>query len=124
MRISDWSSDVCSSDLFCIDQAACAVAAHGGDHQKVGPGGQINQRGLVAVRYTNALAAVVVADVHVEACGALRNGHADSAQSDDTQFFMADFDAQGEGDASTPLMVPHVSLGVSEFACEIGRAHV
>src|SRR3546814_4123832 len=30
MRISDWSSDVCSSDLSCILRSTCATAENGG----------------------------------------------------------------------------------------------
>src|SRR3546814_2078136 len=38
MRISDWSSDVCSSDLECFQQAASDRAAAGqGDTQSISP---------------------------------------------------------------------------------------
>src|SRR3546814_15580233 len=45
MRISDWSSDVCSSDLFALKQAKAAIDVAGKDFQKaVDDPGALHQR--------------------------------------------------------------------------------
>src|SRR3546814_17999804 len=44
MRISDWSSDVCSSDLLCLDGAAVAIAHRDGR-------GQIAERDMILPKH-------------------------------------------------------------------------
>ncbi|MCY1377754.1 hypothetical protein D9M69_653440 [compost metagenome] len=80
---------------------ARAGAADRCHNEEVGPLGQAGERGLVAVLHVVALAAVVVADVHVEARAAARDGFADAAQAHDAQLLAAD--AQAQRDAAMHL---------------------
>src|SRR5690606_37534690 len=99
-----------------VDQAACAAAAHGCNDQEVGPRGQVGQRGFVAVGNVAALAAVVIADFHVETRCALRDGHAYTAQAHDTQFLVAYAGSQWKRVISAPEVGPYIPFGVSELA--------
>src|SRR3546814_1954897 len=62
MRISDWSSDVCSSDLVVAGDAACAVDPVGGPPPVVRPGVGASPRGGEAARQAAAIAVPPVGD--------------------------------------------------------------
>src|SRR3546814_5839048 len=105
MRISDWSSDVCSSDLAC---AAVAVTASENDWVAPAASGSMVQVTVVVV--------AVSAGPHAQPAGAVTTG---STAWSNTNAIAAKAAASGP-----PLPTSTVKVAVSPGSTQIGRAHV
>src|SRR3546814_12624332 len=89
MRISDWSSDVCSSDLAAYQQPRIAQVALSKDRKK-GSGGEFLQRhagirqpGLVGTRLCDHQRAAL--DIVLHRIDAIERDHLAAAQIDDRE---------------------------------------
>ncbi|MNL15468.1 hypothetical protein D3C87_1364560 [compost metagenome] len=95
-----------------IDQVISRVPTADGDHQKIHRRGQFGHRSVIRIIHRQR-APTVVADVHVERRGALRNRLADPTQANDSQAFATDL----AGEWKRPLLPPpftHETVGLGK----------
>src|SRR3546814_16938788 len=118
MRISDWSSDVCSSDL-----TACRGLACGGQHEPQ----RTAEMPVARVAQANAAAARCVQDGRVHYCG-LNPMPTYKAPLRDVRFLMnevfdypAHYAALSNGKDADPDTVSAILAECAKFCAEIGR---